>query len=278
MKLPTLLHKLTIPATLILVLGVTTQAQTIMLNFGNPSAVNRPDDAPYVAPDGNTWTNIGIGTNTINTANSIDIGNDLTLRLSLGGSGTINFTETKNINSSALGSNGNTGIYAIGGVAASGIFSSYGGDSTANQALGLQISGLAVGEYKIYLSGLNTNISAGSINYADTTFYLSTTAAAGATDINYTSFTTTGLQSLPTAAYASTAWEQNLNYVLLDFEITSATDVLTIVSKGTDQSERRGFLNTLQIIAIPEPTTCTLLISGGILLTLTIARRRQHHP
>jgi hypothetical protein len=273
MKTQSLLHKLAINTILPLALSLTAQAQTIMVNFDAAGFnLTAPDNAPYVADGGNTGLWQLASPSTVST--NLDLGSGVELTFGIGTVwNTINFTTFASdiLRPLNLGSVYNTGIYAAGGPGRGGILPASTYSATSDVSLGLQISGLAVGEYAIYLSGINTN-STSSLADISTTFYLSTNTAKGADSVNYSDFTSAIQKN---TAGDSTDWVENQSYVQFTVTISSAEDILTLVSKGTS-GDSRGLLNSLQIIQIPEPSTWFLLVGGGgVLLPLIIMRRRQ---
>jgi hypothetical protein len=275
MKTQSLLHKLAINTILPLALSLTAQAQTVMLDFG-PTVTSLPDVAPYVATDGNAWTQVL----TANGSYDDVVVGSLTLKFGLGGQSSANgwqnlidFSQPVLINSNALGAKGNLlgSLFADGTAGRDGIFT--GNNNDGYRTLGVQISGLAAGTYDLYLTGFNTNQSSPS---DANTFYVSTAAALGASGIDYTSFDSEKVNYVGTVDFGPsiTTWTDGSNYA--KFTVTlGAGDTLTLLSIGS-ADENRGFLNSLQIIQIPEPSIWFLLVGGGgVLLPLIIMRRRQ---
>ncbi|MDR0533818.1 MAG: PEP-CTERM sorting domain-containing protein [Verrucomicrobiales bacterium] len=260
-------------------LGLSGQAQNLFINFDATTAT-APDNAPYVAPGGNTglWTTLSptsatadshVGSITISYGvksswNSIDFGT---------------ITGSSVLRPLALGNVYNSGIYATGGVGRGGLLEDSSYSASNDVALGMQITGLAVGEYKIYLSGINTS-STSTLSSLTNNFFLSTSVTKDAngvvfaadSQLNPTSDFIRGVQNNTTAN--TTSWVVGQNYVELSFTISSADDVLTLISKSTGD-DKRGIFNSMQIVQIPEPSTWALIGIGlGFIGILRLRKSR----
>ncbi|HVJ47147.1 MAG TPA: hypothetical protein VM511_12215, partial [Luteolibacter sp.] len=164
---------------------------------------------------------------------------------------------------SALGTVVNTGIYATTSVATDGIFSATG---TAVRHIGVQITGLAAGVYEVFVATRNTNTSAA---YTMTTY-----AGAGTAGSNFNFITDPGYVSgalshaggnvagTPTVASWNVEGTTGENYNRLTVTI-AAGQALNIAVQG-DGTQTRGFLNMIQVVAVPEPSTA-LLALGSLL-------------
>ena len=194
------------------------------------------------------------------------------LSLDLGGSSdgtTLSLGAT--ITSSALGTQINTGVYTNTSVGRDGIFV---GTSGQSRQVGLQLSGLAAGLYEIFLTGRNTSTA----NSNSPTFRIGTTSASG--DFNFSAYTSQSLTYTPSGNSASTeSWVEagggtgvnGENYVRFQVNL-AAGDHLNVAVSGSF-GESRGFLNSMQISTVPEPST--LLLMGGSLGALAWCRRRR---
>lgn len=164
-------------------------------------------------------------------------------------------------NSGALGSLTNTGVYADTSVGRDGIWN---GSSAASQRyVGFQVSGLSAGTYDVYVTSRNTSAS---VAYSQTV-YLGASSTAG-------NFDATTLSLSETVSYSGAsddigAWVDNGNY--LKFTITLGTDQYLNLGVTGSTSEFRGFLNSVQIVAVPEPAVPVML---GLGLVLFGFRRR----
>lgn len=241
------------------------QAQIIMFDFGPtaPTGSNLSNSPGHftgaVSGAQTIWNQVGVSdvtsgllyaNNTAATGISIATG-----RESTDISNIIDFTTNPGF-SAALGSSVNTGVYAGDSVATDGIFHT----STAAFALGVQIDGLAAGTYEVYISGRNTNVASYQQN-----FYAASSVAG--TTFNF------GSLSPDLLANSGTAWVENTTYSV--FTLTLGVDeVLNIAVSGTGTGAAgRGFLNSVQIVAIPEPSTMGLLGFGAVALLGMIHRK-----
>ncbi len=125
------------------------------------------------------------------------------------------------------------------------------------RAVGFQLSGLSAGEYDIYVTARNTSSNA---NYTQTA-YVGTSATAGNFVLNGAGMTAETL-AFANASASTASWIEDSNY--LKFTVTlGAGDVLNVATLGGG-GEVRGFLNSVQIVAVPEPAISVMLgLSGG---------------
>ncbi len=248
-------------------------ANVLMLEFGYGAATTaQAENSPYhtVNPSftGTKWQNIKASDinslfyadNTAATGVSLNVGscvNNTVLLLTEDGSSIIN--------SNSIAGQTNTGVYTSGSPGRDAIWRNLKTDESSS-AVGVQITGLAAGTYKIYLTGRNT--SAGTSTYPLTySFY----AGAGVSGSNFDfssyasdSVTFTGAQQ------ATTAWVVNgntdANYVVLTVTIVEG-EALNIAAAGGDDNPR-GFLNSIQIVAVPEPMPVGMLGLGSLALLI----------
>lgn len=240
-------------------------AQTLMFDFGptSPTGSNLTNSPAHFAGT------IGGAATTWNIVGTSDISSGLLYADGSAASGISIATgpetsDTSNILnfslnpgfSSALGSQINTGIYSGDSVAKDGIFNT----TTAAYAVGVQIGGLAPGNYQVFLSGRNTNVSG---SYPQN-FY--TASSATGTTFDFNSLTPVSVTN------SGTAWAQGTTYAMFNVAISSG-QVLNIATSGTGiGAAGRGFLNSVQVVAVPEPGVAGLLSVGALLIVL---RRRQ---
>jgi hypothetical protein len=87
-----------------------------------------------------------------------------------------------------------------------------------------------------------------------------------ATATNATTINTTTLgNSTVSLNNASSSWVEGGNYVKFTVDIAEGQN-LTVISRGETAVETRGFLNSIQIVAIPEPATIGMLLTGTLLI------------
>lgn len=196
-------------------------------------------------------------------------------------SGSIDYSYVTGINISALyGTGGGTAgqqsltgnpasIYGNGNNSSNSAPARAGWLGATNSAIGMRLDGLAAGDYRIYVMARNTNSNATT---AGPIFLYATTGASSST-FAFSSLTstteanTTYPNSNPTAY---NAFDEGVNYVAIDVTVTAGQSIF-LASDGSATGETRGFLNMVQIVAIPEPSV-PLLAGLGL---LALARRRR---
>ncbi len=167
-------------------------------------------------------------------------------------------------NTNALGSTINSGVYATTSVGKDGIYTGTTGNS---RAVGFQLSGLAAGTYDIFLSARNTNTSVAHTQI----MFLGASATSGDFVLNGAGMTSETLSIAAGTSSATSAWVDNSNYLKMTVVVSSG-DVLNLATLG-GVGEARGFLNSVQIVAVPEPSTWALLAFS--LTTVLVLRRRR---
>ncbi|WP_265594431.1 PEP-CTERM sorting domain-containing protein [Haloferula sp. BvORR071] len=270
-------------------------AVNLMLDFGNP-ATNSVVADPYLtlSPAHSVGAIPGTQTswNTITTSSDrTDLiyanGNSastLTLDLgqeSTGGNGTIDFgTGIGNLTLAGTGggASGQQSLLGTGSIYGTntsstaatrdGFFGS-GAATTTGAAIGMRLDGLAAGDYVAYVMARNTNTSTASypmniyssVAGTSTSFAFSSLAAAVQANPGYT-----------TAAYAGqfTSFVLGDNYQKINFTIAEGQSFFLAVDGGNDAIDRRGFLNMVQVVSVPEPSSLLL----GALGLLCLRRRR----
>lgn len=190
------------------------------------------------------------------------------------GNNTINFASGPGLNfSSVTGSAVNVAGSAYSGnsPARQGVFRDSTGGSN-NAAMGVSITGLAAGTYTIFMTGRNTNAGAAGTP-AD--FFLSVVNGgmpdaylfSGTGNITQqTASATHTLDSLNGASFASGVTHVEFNVTLAEGQ------TLLLATEGTG-GELRGFLNSLEIVSVPEPSAA--ILSFGALGLLSLRRRRN---
>ena len=249
-------------------------AQVLMFDFGPTLATGGSlTNSPYHTANG-SFTNT-----TWNRVQTADVGSGLlwsdgtaatVVALNLGATTTATTSsstlELANIpsNSNALGTTINTGVYTGSSVGKDGIYTG----STGNaRAVGFQLSGLAAGTYDIYLTARNTNTSVAHTQI----MFLGASATSGDFVLDGSGMASETLSIAAGTSSATSAWVDNSNYLKMTVVLSSG-DVLNLATLG-GVAEARGFLNSVQIVAVPEPATWALLAFS--LTTVLVLRRRE---
>lgn len=236
-------------------------AAVLMLDFGPTVATGASlSNSPYHTVNSSftdtSWNTIGlanVSSGLVYSNGSAATGVTLTLGSSKG-STLLNFSQLPG-SSSALGATINTGVFADTSVGKDGIFTSA---PAGNNLVGVKIGGLSAGQYEIYVVGLNTSNGPG---------YQSPSVFFAAATGNVGTFETNGLTPSASTLLASQVnWVEGDNYAKVTITL-NAGQSLVLVADGTG-SEDRGFLNAMQIVAVPEPQTMLLCLIGLIALPL----------
>lgn len=268
-------------------------AEVLMFDFG-PTTTTAPSNSPYHTAAGSGFTDTSW--NKIQTADSsslvysngttatgVGINIGTSTGTSAGALNTIDLANTPSGNSQ-LATIG-TGIYGSGSVGTDGIFHSSGTVTSRNLgSVGVQITGLSIGTYTLYISGRNTNITdfgtGGNQGQLITAY-----AGVGTAGDNFTIGSGSGYASGSNnflSTTNSTSWVAGENYIQLTVSITSLGQALNLgITGGGDAGgttkDNRGFLNSLQIVntsLIPEPSTYAAM--GGVAaLGFASLRRRK---
>lgn len=190
------------------------------------------------------------------------------------GNNTISFASLQTLNYSAVtGSAVNVpdSVFSGNSPGRQGIFRS-GAGAGNNAAVGASISGLAAGTYTIYVTGRNTNTGA---NDTPANFYL---GLGGANPASFV-FAGAGNTTQSTAAVShlvaslnGTTYTSGVTHAEFTVTITEGQSIL-LASEGTGPNEARGFLNSIEIVAVPEPSVA-VLGAGGMLLAVMRRRRK----
>jgi len=141
--------------------------------------------------------------------------------------------------------------------------------ATAGAAIGMSLSGLAAGSYQVYVMARNTN---SNIISNPKNIYSSVGAASGTFD-----FSLLTAMNQSNVGYASTVenpystFLNGENFVSFTFNITEGQTFYLAVD-GASGIDNRGFLNMVQIVAVPEPASSLLGAAAGFLV---VFRRRK---
>jgi hypothetical protein len=260
-----------------LAFSLSAPAQVLMLDFGPTPAtgtdrLNSPYHTANTSFSDTSWNTLGVtdalsglvfSNNSAATGVSVNIG-------ATTGTGTVlglgNTPSGTTLTGSALGA----GVYAGTAPGRDGIFT---GSSGNSRAVGVQIGGLSAGTYDIYITGRNTNTSAGLVQ----NFHAAVSPSSGDFDFTGSEFSHKTLTYFASPTIQNDAWSATTtaNYVVFSVTLTGSQFVNLAVNGGT--GELRGFLNTVQIVqtsSVPEPATAGLL-SGLAALVATIGLRRR---
>lgn len=150
-----------------------------------------------------------------------------------------------------------------------------GGSGGAGAAIGLRIDGLAVGDYVVYVMARNTNSNgdpSGSMN-----IYYAAGAAAETFDF---SSLTPSLQSNTTYASEGYAGQYNTfqagnNYVAVHVSIAAGESLYLAIDGANPSVDTRGFVNAVQVVAVPEPSAVAAGMVGLLALVASARRRKQ---
>ena len=139
------------------------------------------------------------------------------------------------------------------------------GSASTFSTVGARITGLAFGEYLVYVTGRNTNAGSGTNSE---NISIEATGLVSAYSVP-----TTGLLAMSNTTNAS--WIEGNTYVVSTVTIDAINPAITVTATGS-VSDKRGFLNSIEIVpveaAVPEPATGALLaLAAGTLLV----RRRS---
>lgn len=235
-----------------------------------PGYLSHLGEKTYNYGNSATLSSLKYGDNSDATGISVKIAAESTI-----GNNTINFASGPALNfasvtGSAISVPGSA--YSGNSPARQSIFrnSSGGGD---NSAMGVSITGLAAGTYTIFMVGRNTN--AGSTD-TPANFYLST--VNGGMPSSYL-FAGEGNTTQQTAGATHTSASLNgLTFTAgvthVEFTVTlTENQTLLLASEGTGNDEMRGFINSIEIVQVPEPSAA--ILSFGTIGLLALRRRRS---
>lgn len=275
-----------ITASVLLGLASLASAQVLMLNFRSSSIpsggnlTNSPYNTENPGFSDTTWNNVSnsdvaSGLLWADGTSATGIGFDLGVanRALNGAAGTTVDLTTSVTTANDLGSNTNIDVYLGNSVGTGGIYS---GTTSSRLQVGLQVTGLDAGIYEVYVTGRNTNAGTGSdLPYT----YYASSGVAGA-NFDYSGYDSASLSFIGVNS-SSSAWVETgntgANYAKFTISL-SAGEALNIVSDGdggttSSGAANRGFLNSVQIVAVPEPQTITVML-GGLAFGFVLIRRK----
>ncbi len=166
----------------------------------------------------------------------------------------------------------NTGIYASTSVGADG--SMMNTPFTNERSIGFQASGLAAGQYEVYIVGRNTD-------YITEEYTLNYYVGAGASQagFDFASYDSASVTFAANATDKTSDWvfdaneSSASNYVKLSVTVTAENPYLNIGSLGNGVN---GAFNAIQIVAIPEPSSLALMAGAiGFLILITRKHRKR---
>lgn len=152
-----------------------------------------------------------------------------------------------------------------------------GGTATGTgAAIGIRIDGLAVGEYVVYVTARNTNSNNPS-GIAPMNIYTSVGASAGTFTFSSLTPVQQANTNYTTANYAGeyNTFTAGESYVAVSFSISAGQSLFLAVDGANNAVERRGFVNSIQIVAVPEPSTYAAGIFGLLALAAVVRRRQR---
>jgi Concanavalin A-like lectin/glucanases superfamily/Immunoglobulin I-set domain/Immunoglobulin domain len=228
-------------------------AASLMLDFGpttiaGSDGTNSPAHSLGFVPMGETsWNKITVDNSSLvysdgSTATGVAV---VLGRTDAGVTNTVNFNN-KLINSTGLTGSGaglNSGVYAGTSALRDGIFAT-GTSSIATNALGMRVDGLPAGEYTVYFAARNSNIGS---SMTEQVFVTNATSTASYTFTSSPSvFQLNAYSGGPTLTFAL---GDNYNKMV----ITLGTgESLYVACVGTNATEKRGFLNFVQIVPVTD--------------------------
>lgn len=143
-----------------------------------------------------------------------------------------------------------------------------GGSGGSGSAAGMRIDGLAASVYEIYVMARNTNSNVGGVSMIS---YATSGASAGTFDYG----TVTGVEQT-NAAFLNVdyvdqyeSFTQGENFTKLSVTVADGESLfLAVDGSGSDS---RGFINSVQVVGVPEPSALMLSLTAG----LVAFRRRR---
>jgi len=267
---------LTLSAVLALAPAALAPASIIQLDFGsNPGlvapagATNSPGHATALVPNAATTWNLVTTADIASglayadgapaTSVTIDLGHEAT-----SANNVIAFGATQSINGSSLsGSQGAVLGTDYTGAAQDGIFANQGSSSSVNAAIGFRLDGLDAGQYTLFYVGRNTNTN----TVRPALFY--TAVGALAATFDFSALTPVTLSNANISG--NNTWVAGNQYATATIDLAAGQSIF-VATEGGSATELRGFLNSVQIVSVPEPATALAAIGA---LALLASRRRR---
>lgn len=259
-----------------LTLAPLAQGAVLLLDFGPTDATGTNlTNSPYHTVSGSTtnttWNKVGTdwagaspvvwGDGTAATGVTLDIGANT--------SATTLVDMDLTPSGSLVGTAVNAGVYAgvvdNASVGKDGIFT--GASSGSGRSVGMRLAGLAAGTYEVYVLARQTNIASST-----QTAYVSASSLAlnVNNEFDYNGYASQTV-SFSSATAHTTAWEEGSNYMKFTVNLTEGQFLNVAVTGGA--GDARGFLNAVQIVAVPEANAGALALAiGGMFL---LVRRRR---
>lgn len=264
--------------------GRFTQAQTLLLDFGNSSTPVTNATANNTPYSTGSWT--ASSWNTVTTSAAVNLkytdgttGATLTFGTltNVANSTTVNFNSPGTVsNAGGTANSSGTGPYSSLNAPGTGFTFQNTLGNVPYTAIGVSIGGLQAGTYTIYLTGVNTNALNGASPTSAPSAFWATTSSTLPTTIDFSTLGTAAVAANTTGGL--TSWTAGDNYVAITITLAEG-EYLNLISTGNSaytgsSSNLRGFLNLAEIVAIPEPTGMSLLLLSGS-LGLVFWKQRQ---
>jgi hypothetical protein len=289
-------HSILLPLLLLVSAGFgSARASSLLLDFGQTTATSpyltlSPAHGTGAVPGSDTsWNTIAssaatssllFGDSSAATGVTLTLGQEATV-----GNGIISFS-TAIANTALVGNGGGVGgqqsflgagsIYGDDSSSTAtgrdGFFG--GGTAAAGAAIGLRLDGLAAGDYFLFVMARNVNSNVGlqpmnifaTAGLSDVTFDFSSLTANPQSNVGYAS-----------AGYAGeyNSFVNGENYVGVTVSVGAGESLfLAVDAPGTGTTlETRGFINSVAIAPVPEPSVVALLGFGALGLVLVRGRK-----
>ncbi len=257
------------------------RAASVLLDFGpttvsSDSLTNSPGHATgAVSSSETTWNkvtgaDIGSGLFYGNGSSATGVSLNLGLETTIGNNildfaTTNDFKDLTGTRAAQLGPDYGNAAGTNAPAAKDGLFRNGTSNGSQSAAIGLRIDGLAVGSYTIYLVGRNTNATTA----AGTVFY----ASVGATANTFSFSSLTGAVLSNAFTESNDTWIAGNQYNTRTVTITEAGQSMYIAVEGYSV-DYRGFMNSVEIVPVPEPAVGMLMAGSAGALVIAGTRRR----